>query len=68
MRVELDTLGTDCEVGELFVAPEFDERGVVPHAATQREEDEDAAVRGRASSAACLSYPPGYALPNACRA
>ena len=37
MDLELDALGAEGEVGEPLVAPEAGERGVVRHAAVQRE-------------------------------
>ena len=48
MGLELDDLGADGEVGEPLVAPEAGERGVVRHAAVQRElgrgDEEDEAL------------------------
>ena len=37
LDIELDALGAEGEVGEPLVAPEAGERGVVRHAAVQRE-------------------------------
>ena len=46
MGSELDTLGAEGDVGELLVAPEAGERGVVRHAAVKRELGCSGGLRG----------------------
>ena len=46
MGLELDALGAHGDVGEPLVAPEAGERGVVRHAAVQRELGFSAGLRG----------------------